>query len=137
MGMKILRGEGVAWSKRATSRAGDEEMPEAHDDTLSDFEAERTRMIVATKKGIGMPIAGLVYWLAVAVVLRLDLPTRTALVTCFALTGPVFPLGYALTRALGGDLFAKSRTLTPIGLQLAALQLFKATDTRSSPCRWP
>jgi len=112
-------------------------MPEAHDDTLSDFEAERTRMIVATKKGIGMPIAGLVYWLAVAVVLRLDLPTRTALVTCFALTGPVFPLGYALTRALGGDLFAKSRTLTPIGLQLAALQLFKATDTRSSPCRWP
>jgi hypothetical protein len=33
-------------------------------------------------------------------------------------------VGYALTRAAGGDLFAKSRTLTPLGVQLAALQLF-------------
>ena len=71
-----------------------------------------------------MPIAGLLYWLAVMVVLRMDLPLRTALVFCFVLTGPVFPIGYAITKALGGDLFAKSATLTPIGMQLAALQLF-------------
>ena len=36
----------------------------------------------------------------------------------------VFPIGYALMKAFGGDLFAKSSTLTPIGIQLAALQLF-------------
>jgi hypothetical protein len=95
----------------------------AHDPTLPDFSAERMRMSRATMKGIGMPMAGLVYWLVAARVLR-TLPTEIALVWCFVLTGPVFPLGYALTRAFGGDLFAKSSTLTPIGIQLAALQLF-------------
>jgi hypothetical protein len=94
------------------------------DPTLADFEAERDRMIVATKMGIGMPMAGLLYWVGVAFLLRSGLPMRSALVWCFVLTGPVFPVGYALTRAFGGDLFAKSRTLTPIGVQLAALQLF-------------
>jgi hypothetical protein len=94
------------------------------DPTLSDFEAERRRMSIATRKGIGMPIAGLLYWITVALILRSGLPMETALVLCFVLTGPVFPVGYAITRAFGGDLFAKSRTLTPIGLQLAALQLF-------------
>ena len=78
----------------------------------------------ATRKGIGMPIAGMLYWIAVAVVLRTELPLETALVLCFVLTGPVFPIGYAITKAFGGDLFAKSTSLTPFGLQLAALQLF-------------
>lgn len=96
----------------------------SEDQTLADFEAERRRMSAATMKGIGMPMAGLLYWLAVAAVLRTDLPRDTALVVCFVLTGPVFPIGYVLTKAFGGDLFAKSRTLTPIGMQLAALQLF-------------
>lgn len=84
---------------------------------------ERRRLAIATRKGIGMPMAGLLYWIAAAVVLRHFEPP-TALVVCFVLTGPVFPVGYALTRALGGDLFAKSPTLTPLGIQLAALQLF-------------
>jgi hypothetical protein len=70
-----------------------------------------------------MPIAGLVYWLAVAVILR-QLPERTGLVVCFFATGAVFPLGALITRLAGGDLFAKSTTLTPLGLQLAAVQLF-------------
>ncbi len=95
-----------------------------NDPTLPDFVAERARLSRATRKGIGMPIAGMVYWIAVAVVLRSELPIDTALVLCFALTGPVFPAGYAITKALGGDLFAKSTSLTPIGVQLAALQLF-------------
>lgn len=93
------------------------------DPTLADFRAERRRMSRATMKGIGMPMAGFLYWIAAAFLLR-EFPMRTALVWCFVLTGPVFPIGYALTRALGGDLFAKSSTLTPIGIQLAALQLF-------------
>jgi hypothetical protein len=94
-----------------------------HDPTLPDFEHERRRMSRATMKGVGMPIAGLLYWLVVAYLVR-ALPMRSALVWSFVLTGPVFPIGYLLTRLLGGDLFAKSRTLTPIGIQLAALQLF-------------
>src|SRR6188474_1865168 len=38
--------------------------------------------------------------------------------------GLVFPVGVALTRAAGGDLFTKSAGLTPLGLMLAALQIF-------------
>ncbi|MEM7350666.1 MAG: hypothetical protein AAF657_07660 [Acidobacteriota bacterium] len=90
---------------------------------LAEFEQERSRLARATRKGIGMPMAGMLFWIAVAVVLR-SLPQSTALVLCFVLTGPVFPVGYGLTRLMGGDLFAKSPTLTPLGMQLAALQLF-------------
>lgn len=96
-------------------------MSEAH--ALAAFQAERTRLARLTKKGIGMPAAGLLFWIAVAVLLRLY-PPPGVLVWCFILTGPVFPVGYVLTRVWGGDLFAKSPTLTPLGIQLAALQLF-------------
>src|SRR5262245_23308612 len=70
-----------------------------------------------------MPLAGMLYWLAVAFLLR-TFPQKTALVFSFALTGMVFPIGALLTRLAGGDLFAKSPTLTPLGLMLAAVQLF-------------
>lgn len=93
------------------------------DSALRELEAERDRLSVLTRKGVGMPAAGMLFWIAVSFVLRWEEP-RTALVICFVLTGPVFPVGYALTRLAGGDLFAKSPTLTPLGIQLAALQLF-------------
>lgn len=92
-------------------------------ETARGLDDERERLARLTRKGIGMPAAGMLYWLAVAAVLRWEEP-RTALVICFVLTGPVFPVGYALTRLAGGDLFAKSPVLTPLGVQLAALQLF-------------
>jgi len=91
-----------------------------HEDAIT---AEQLRLSILTRKGIGMPMAGLLYWVVVGFVLRRFEP-GPGLVYCFVLTGPVFPIGYGLTRAMGGDLFAKSRTLTPLGLQLAALQLF-------------
>jgi len=87
------------------------------------LDQERDRLARLTKKGIGMPVAGLLFWLAVSALLR----TRSqvsALVLSFFLTGAVFPIGAALTRLLRGDLFAKSQTLTPLGLLLAAVQLF-------------
>jgi hypothetical protein len=93
------------------------------DAALLEFEAERDRLALLTRKGIGMPAAGMLYWLAVALLLR-QFPQRTALVFSFALTGVVFPVGALLTRLVGGDLFAKSATLTPLGLMLAAVQLF-------------
>jgi hypothetical protein len=87
------------------------------------LEIERDRLALLTRKGIGMPVAGLIFWLAVAVILR-QMPERSALVASFFATGAVLPLGALLTRLAGGDLFAKSATLTPLGLQLAAVQLF-------------
>jgi hypothetical protein len=95
----------------------------ATDIALPELEAERDRLSRLTRKGIGMPLAGMLYWLAVAILLR-AFSQKTALVFSFALTGMVFPVGALLTRLAGGDLFAKSATLTPLGLQLAALQLF-------------
>lgn len=95
----------------------------ATDLALAEFEAERNRLAVLTRKGIGMPLAGLLYWLGVAALVRL-LPQPTALVFSFFLTGAVFPVGALLTRLFGGNLFAKSATLTPLGLLLAAVQLF-------------
>ena len=95
----------------------------ATDIALLELEAERDRLSRLTRKGIGMPLAGMLYWLAVAFLLR-AFPQKTALVFSFALTGMVFPVGALLTRLAGGDLFAKSPTLTPLGLQLAAMQLF-------------
>ena len=92
------------------------------DPTLAAFEAERDRVARLTRRGVGMPMAGLVYWLAVAVLLR-RLPMDTALVISFAATGAVFPLGALLTRLLGGDLMAKSGALTSLAILLAAMQL--------------
>lgn len=87
------------------------------------LEAERTRIALLTRRGIGMPLAGLLYWIAFAVFVRV-LPERTALVYSFFATGAVFPLGILFTRLAGGDLFVKSAVFTNLGLQLALLQLF-------------
>lgn len=92
-------------------------------DLLTLFDAERRRLALLTRRGLGMPVAGLVYWLAVALVIHW-LPARTAILASFFATGAVFPLGALITRLAGGDLFAKSAILTPLGLQLAAVQLF-------------
>lgn len=88
-----------------------------------DFPAERDRLILATRKGIGMPMAGLFYWIGVAVLVR-AWPLERALIWSFVLTGPVFPIGALLTRLFGGDLFARSPNLTQLGMILAAVQLF-------------
>ena len=81
------------------------------------LEAERDRLEWLTRKGIGMPAAGVLYWLAVAAVVRLW-PQRTALVISFVLTGAVFPVGALLTRLVGGNLFAKGPSLSPLSLLL-------------------
>jgi len=95
----------------------------ARDPATTAFDAERDRLALLTHKGIGMPAAGLLLWLAAAVVVRFW-PQRSALLITFVLTGLVFPMGIALTRLAGGNLFAKSAALTPLGMLLAAMQLF-------------
>jgi hypothetical protein len=90
---------------------------------MSEFDAERERLAGLTRRGIGMPAAGLLYWIAVAVLVRV-LPMKSALIWSFIATGAVFPVGVLLTKLVGGDLFAKSQSLTPLGLMLNAVQLF-------------
>jgi hypothetical protein len=85
--------------------------------------AEQDRVIRATRMGIGMPMAGMLYWLAVAfLVSRYEI--QNAVYLSFFATGAVFPLGILFTRLMGGDLFAKSPALGTLGVQLAAVQLF-------------
>jgi len=90
---------------------------------LPELEAEKTRVIRLTRMGVGMPIAGMVYWIAVAVLVA-QFPIKSAVYMAFFATGAVFPLGILFTRLFGGDLFTKSPALTGLGLQLAAVQLF-------------
>jgi len=87
------------------------------------FESERAGLALRTRQGIGMPVAGMLYWVAAAVLVR-TLPQPAALLAMFFATGAVFPVGTLLTRLAGGDLFARSATLTSLGLILAAVQLF-------------
>jgi hypothetical protein len=89
----------------------------------SDFDTERQRLAELTRRGIGMPAAGLLYWIAVALLVR-AMPMKSALIWSFIATGAVFPVGVVLTKLSGGDLFAKSKALTPLGLMLNAVQLF-------------
>ncbi len=93
------------------------------DRALIEFEAERERVAHVTRLGIGMPMAGCLYWIAVGFLLGAFKP-GAALVYSFALTGVVFPVGFLLTKLVGGDLFAKSASLTSLGIILAAIQLF-------------
>ena len=90
---------------------------------LPELEAEKSRLIRATRMGIGMPLAGMLYWLAYAGLVS-QFKIQSAVYLAFFATGLVFPLGFLFTRLAGGDLFAKSPALTPLGLQLAAVQLF-------------
>lgn len=87
------------------------------------IDLERVRLAALTRRGIGMPIAGMLFWIAAAVLIR-QLPLRTALIATFVATGVVFPVGWALTRLLGGDLFAKSERFTSLGMIFNAAQLF-------------
>jgi len=87
------------------------------------FDAERARLSTLTQRGIGMPVAGMLFWLGVAWLTR-RFPISQAVLFSFFLTGVVFPIGALLTRLAGGDLFAKSPHLTKLGMLLGALQFF-------------
>jgi hypothetical protein len=84
---------------------------------------ERARLAELTKRGVGMPIAGMLFWIAAAVFVR-RWPTNTALLAMFIGTGAVFPIGLAITRAFGGDLFAKSERFQSLGMLFNAAQFF-------------
>ncbi len=119
----------VAGGAGATGAAGRDPSPSSYAERSAEavataaIDAERARLARLTRRGIGMPVAGMLYWIAVAVFVR-ELPMRTALLATFFATGVVFPVGFLITKALGGDLFAKSERFTSLGMLFNAAQLF-------------
>ena len=59
---------------------------------MQTIDAMRDELAAITKRGIGMPVAGMVYWIAMAA-LGSQLEPRQAALAMFFGTGAVFPLG--------------------------------------------
>ena len=88
--------------------------------TVNEARADLARR---TRRGIGMPMAGLLYWVGVSVLVQ-ALPMKTALLVSFFATGAVFPVGLAFTRMLGADLINKGHVLNGLGGIFNAVQAF-------------
>jgi len=83
---------------------------------------DRERLAVVTKKGVGLPIAGVVFWIAASGIFFL-VPLKLAGLLVMVATGLVFPLGILISRLLKGDVWAKQPPLSDLGGILAAVQL--------------
>ena len=87
---------------------------------------DRDALIIATKKGIGFPVAGLVVITFAAFAVNL-LPERLALISIFMATGAVFPIAMLVSKLIKVDPFVKMPPLSNLGAILAGVQL----------CYWP
>ncbi len=90
---------------------------------MQNLDSMRDEIARVTQRGIGMPAAGLAFWLTAAQLGQMYAP-KTAAVLWFIATGAVFPLGWLITRWAGGDLMAKGYPLTALGGLLNAVQFF-------------
>lgn len=88
---------------------------------MEHIDALRDELAAITRRGIGMPIAGMVYWMAMAASGAALTPHNAAL-TMFIGTGAVFPLGWWLTTLAGGNLMHKGHPLTSLGMTLNFVQ---------------
>lgn len=90
---------------------------------MCELDRLRDELARITQRGIGMPIAGIIFWVAVAFA-ESRLSAKSAALFAFFATGAVFPIGWAMTRLLGGDLMHKGHPLTSLGMLLNFVQLF-------------
>jgi hypothetical protein len=74
------------------------------------------------KRGVGMPMAGMVFWLASAAFGVWFNPKQAAFLM-FIATGMVFPLGLLFSKLIQSDIMAKS-PLSGLGMVLNFVQLF-------------
>lgn len=90
----------------------------------TNLDTMRDAIARATQRGVGMPIAGALLWLASAWFGARFSPENAATLT-FMATGAVFPLGWWFTKLLGGDLMAKGHAeLSRLGMTLNFVQFF-------------
>lgn len=83
----------------------------------------RDELILATKKGIGFPIAGFIIITFAAFAVSL-LSERQALLAVFFATGAIFPIAMFISKLLKVDPFVKLPPLSYLGAILAGVQIF-------------
>ena len=83
----------------------------------------RDKLIVATKKGMGFPVAGLIIITFAAIAVNL-LPERQALISVFIATGSVFPIAMFISKLFKVNPFVKFPPLSNLGAILAGVQIF-------------
>lgn len=90
---------------------------------MNDLDALRLEVARITRRGIGMTAAACLYWLGLALVTGFAGLRPQALAAFFVIaTAVVYPLGWLLDRACGGDLFARGHPLSGLIAMLAATE---------------
>ncbi|HZX79613.1 MAG TPA: hypothetical protein VFE72_01495 [Lysobacter sp.] len=86
--------------------------------------AARWRLACITRRGVGMTLAAVPFWIAMAAVAAFAGLDPAALAVFFVVAGAlVYPAGYLLDRALGGDLAARGSELRGIVGAITVAQL--------------
>ena len=84
---------------------------------------DRATLACLTRRGIGATIAGIFFWaVAVAITTWSDLPLQTQGWAMLGVAIFVYPVGYLINRALGGDLLARGHPLGGIVRTLGATE---------------
>lgn len=83
----------------------------------------RNELILASKKGIGFPMAGFFIITFAAFAVNL-LPERQALMAVFFATGTLFPIAMLISKLLKVDPFIKLPPLSNLSAILAGVQIF-------------
>lgn len=91
--------------------------------TVDDVAMLRVSLARHTRRGFGMLLASCAYWAGLAsVVAWAGFAPRTLALFFLIATACVYPLGWALDRAVGGDLLARGHPLARLVWVLAATQ---------------
>lgn len=84
---------------------------------------DRTSLARVTRRGIGATVAGIFFWaVVVAITTWSEWPPRTQGWAMLGVAILVYPVGYLLNRAMGGDLLARGHPLGGMVRTLAATE---------------
>jgi len=90
---------------------------------MGNLDSLRLEVARITRRGIGMTAAASLYWLGLASVTAFAGLQPRALAAFFVIaTAVVYPLGWLLDRACGGDLFARGHPLSGLIAMMAATE---------------
>lgn len=90
---------------------------------MTDLDDLRREVAGITRRGIGMTAAACLYWLGLALVTAFAGLQPQVLAAFFVIaTAIVYPLGWLLDRACGGDLFARGHPLSGLIAMMAGTE---------------